>query len=79
MFFKNKKAKRNKYYKFSFKLSTNKSEELKNIAKNQKSTPNKIIKKAIYEFIKQNQNSSHLLPKINIDNQMNIFDIIDNE
>jgi len=73
---KKKKAKKTKYRKFAFKLSTKEIQLIEMCSKQNKSTPNKIIKKAIREFLKRNLNKTATEQSPVSENQMDIFDII---
>lgn len=73
---KKKKIKKVKYKKVAFKLSAKEMQQLDICAKIQKTTANKIIKKALRYYIKNNFDKE-AFAKVEIsENQMDIFDII---
>lgn len=74
---KKKKSKRKKikYYKFEIKLSKSEKEKIDFVCKINKTTPNKLLKTALRDYIKKS--GVVKLPESVIKNQMNIFDIID--
>jgi len=73
---KKKKTKKVKYRKVTFKLSDKELHQIGFCATIQKTTANKIIKKALREYIKNNINKDALNKVETSENQMDIFDII---
>lgn len=76
---KKKKSKRKKirYYKVEFKISKQEKEKIELICRKTKSTPNKLLKEALREFMKKFGDLKR--PEPVMKNQMNIFDIIDKQ
>jgi len=72
-----KKRKKIKYFKFELKLSKPEKENIELFCLVKKTTPNKLIKNAIRDYMKRFGNLKR--PEVVEKNQMNIFDIIDNK
>jgi hypothetical protein len=76
---KKKKPKRKKirYYKYEIKISKQEKEKIEIICRKTKSTPNKLLKEALREYMKKYADLKR--PEPVMKNQMNIFDIIDKQ
>lgn len=76
---KKKKPKRKKirYYKYEIKISKQEKEKIEIICRKTKSTPNKLLKEALRDFMKKYGDLKR--PEPVMKNQMNIFDIIDKQ
>lgn len=76
---KKKKPKRKKirYYKYEIKISKQEKEKIEIICRKTKSTPNKLLKEALRDFMKKYGDIKR--PEPVMKNQMNIFDIIDKQ
>lgn len=77
MAIKKKKIKRKKikYYKYDLKISKPEKEKIDRYCCVHKTTPNKLFKKALRDFLKRFGNNAPI--ETVTKNQMNIFDIID--
>jgi len=73
-----KRIKKKKYKKFIFKLSEKQFNIVEKFCKSKKTTPNKIFKKAIKDYIVNNYDFNSIDYHIS-ENQLALFDIEDNE
>lgn len=72
-------SKKRKFKKISFKLSSRQINTINRFCKTHKTTTNKVIKKAIRDFLDRNADLSEEEEYYISENQLRLFDIVEEE